>query len=164
MRPLLLAAAGFILSAPASAQQRWLLRGRSTQPLCDEDFSAFRFPPERGPLVPPEEWEDRALRPSLLFIQQEVCRCLPARRSHHPSEVKINLHIRPNAGQITLEYRVASPETQPLEQMVACLGAPTLMVEPMPYVSDIVTEYGREEEVLRYPILLGFEQDARSQR
>ena len=151
-RPILTAIACVLFTSPAAARAFPSFRLHSVHPICDQDFSDFRFPSLRGPFVPPEGLEERGLRPSLQYVQQEVCRCLPKRHRHQPSEIRVELHIRPNAGEVTLEYRVEPPWTRPMERMVGCLGEPTLTVEPMPYVTDIVTEDGREE-VLGYPIL-----------
>jgi hypothetical protein len=38
---------------------------------------------------------------------------------------------------------------------MACLGQPTLTVQPIRYVSDIVTKDGKRE-VLRYPLKVSF--------
>ena len=38
-----------------------------------------------------------------------------------------------------------------MSRMMACLGQPTLTVQPIRYVSDNVTKDG-EKEVLRYPL------------
>ena len=154
MKPFLFVSIAFgFLTTPASARDVPRFWGLSAHPICQVDFTEFSFPPERGPLVPPEGWEDRGLRPGLLFVQDALCRCLPNRRRHQPDAVRVALQIRPNAGQITMEYGVEQPWSRPVERMMACLGEPTLTVQPMPYVTDIVTPGGPKEEVLTYPLL-----------
>ncbi len=124
-------------------------------PICVGDLSTVPLN-MHGLLMRPVGFEDRALRPGLLNVQADVCRCLPRRRRHHPDAVMARLHIAPNKGEIQVEYILQStgPRTRPQGRMVPCLGTPTLRVEPMPYRSDMRDANGSADEVLVYPILL----------
>ena len=62
--------------------------------------------------------------------------------------------MKPNLGQIRIEYAVKEDKTPQLDRMLACMGEPRLTVDPMPYRSDIVYADGREEVFPRYPIRL----------
>ena len=105
-------------------------------------------------LLPPEGMIERGLRPSLLHIQREICRCLPQRQKHQPSHILARLAIQPNAGQIRVKYKTETPWTRPVNRMMECLGEPILSVEPMGYASDMITSEGRVEEVLGYFIMV----------
>ena len=87
---------------------------------------------------------------------------LPApRRRHHQLTVRAGLHIAPNAGEVTVRYRVEGPEgraaSRARARMRQCLGQPTLQVEPLPYRTDMVTDDGPVEEVLVFPIQVNLE-------
>ena len=127
----------------------------SPHPICTRDLSTVPLN-MRERLMRPAHLEERAIRPGLLHVQAEVCRCLPRRKRHHPGAVMARLHIAPNEGEVRVEYMLQSevPRTRPMEQMVTCLGSPTLMVEPIPYRSDMRDEDGPIEEILVYPILM----------
>ena len=128
----------------------------SRHPLCKKDFSEVRLPIEHRSFHGPEGFVERGIRPGLLYVQREVCRCLPRRRRHQPASVRANLGIQPNLGEVKVSYRVELPWSRPMRRMVVCLGEPTFTVEPMKYVSDIITEEGRLDEVLDYPLLFTF--------
>ena len=68
--------------------------------------------------------------------------------------VRAELHIAPNQGNVSVAYRVDRPWSPPVARMLACLGAPTLVVDPLPYRSDMVTEDGPVDEVLVFPIVV----------
>ena len=123
-------------------------------PICDSDLSTVSLN-IHGRLMRPVGLEERALRPGLLHVQADVCRCLPRRRRLHPDAIMARLHIAPNKGEVQVEYILQSigPHTHPQERMTPCLGHPTLQVEPMPYRSDMLDENGTRNEVLVYPIL-----------
>ena len=121
---------------------------------CSRDLSEFPFPVRPSPLTSPEGLVEGALRPGLTRVQRDVCRCLPRRRRHHPPVISAWLLIQPNAGAVTVEYRLQRPWSRPMTGMVECLGEPTLTIQPMSYVSDMITEDGRVEEVLRYPLIV----------
>ena len=123
-------------------------------PICAQDLSSVRVPMIRGVLGQPDGLVDRGLRPSLAYMQQEVCHCLPRNPRRQPAEILVQLHIRPNAGEVTLEYRVEPPWSRSVTRMMQCLGEPTLTVEPMDYRSDMITPEGRADEVLDYPVRL----------
>ena len=147
-----LCATWVVLSGSAAAYDPPTLQNHAENSLCERDFSEMRMPLIRGIFSQPEGIADRGLRPAIERIQQEVCSCLPRWRRHHPNELWVQLHIKPNAGEIRLEYLIEPPWSRPIQRMLACLGDPTLTVEPMPYQSDMLTSDGRVEEVLGYPI------------
>ena len=157
-----------LFSGAAKAATHPTIRHHPDSPLCEQDLSDLRLPRIRELLVLPEGLEDRGLRPGLLHVQQEVCRCLPRRRSHQPSVIWVLLHIKPNAGEVRVQYHIEPPWTRAMSRMVECLGEPILTVEPMKYRSDIITEDGPLEEVLSYPIEVELGEDGvrkgRSQR
>jgi hypothetical protein len=126
-------------------------------PFCETDMSTIELADFRDPLFSPLGLEQRAIRPGLRHVQQEICRCLPWWRRNQPSEVKSMLHIKPNEGEVRVVYSIATPRSRAENRMVACLGEPTLKVTPMPYKSDMITEYGPLDEVFEYPIIVGLE-------
>lgn len=126
----------------------------NVNPFCKQDLSEAPLPINPSRLVSPEGFVERGLRPGLLHIQKEVCRCLPRRARDQPEILLIKMHIKPNAGELVLEYQTDPPWSGPTRQMMGCLGKPTLAVEPMPYVSDMITEDGPAEKALVYPIKL----------
>jgi len=97
---------------------------------------------------------ERALRPGLMKVQEDTCRCLPKRRKNRPARVRANLHIEPNEGRMRLAYTVEPVGTPPIGRMLECLGEPELAFEPMRYVSDMVYSDGSRASVIRYPVLL----------
>jgi len=151
--PLLVSMTWMLLSPQSEAGTYPSLRHHPKHPFCAQDLSDLRLPTTGGPLVPPEGLVERGLRPGLMHVQQDVCRCLPRRRRHQPSVIRVQLHIKPNAGEVRVEYRIDPPWSRTMSRMVECLGEPTLTVEPMRYVTDMVTE-DAQEEVLGYPLIV----------
>ena len=147
-----LCAAWMLTAGTASAYDYPTLEHTPETPLCSSDFSTMRLPVIRGILQQPEGIADRGIRPAIDRIQQEVCRCLPRWRRNHPQELWATLHIKPNAGEIRLEYYLEPPWSRPTQRMLACLGEPTLTVESMPYSSDMLIDNKAVEESLGYPI------------
>ena len=131
--------------------------GAARHPICKQDLSTVNIAPIHGLLAPPADAEERALRPGLVSVQADVCRCLPRRRRHQPDGVLARLHIAPNRGEVRVSYQLhtnAEP-ARAVGRMQACLGMPTLLVEPMPYRSDMLDGDGQPlDEVLVYPLLL----------
>ena len=152
MKILLFCMTWMLFSAKAEARHHLIIRHQPDRPLCEQDVSDLRLPVIRGILQQPEGLVDRGLLPSLKHIQEEVCRCLPRRPPRQPEYILVQLHIKPNEGEVKLEYVIATPWTRPQKRMMLCLGEPTLNVEPMKYGSDIITEDGPMDEVLGYPI------------
>ena len=144
----------FMYVKPVEAKEYPVLHHTAENPLCEQDLSQVRLPPLIGLLVPPEGVEVRALRPGVMHVQQEVCRCIPRWRRHQPKHIVVQLHIQPNWGKVTVESTVETPWTRPQQRMMACLGKPTFTVDPMPYRSDIITPDGPREEGLGYNILV----------
>lgn len=126
-------------------------------PICKADLSDHSVPVSGGPLRAPPDLAERAIRPGLIQVQEDTCRCLPKRRKHRPDRVRATLHIKPNAGTMRLAYTVEPMGTPLIGQMLACMGQPELTFEPMVFVSDIVYSDGTRGNSLRYPVL--FEMD-----
>jgi hypothetical protein len=143
----------------AEARGSTTLYHRAEAPLCEQDLTEIRIPNLSGMLLPPEGMIEHGLRPSLLHIQREICRCLPQRPKHQPSHILARLSIQPNAGQIGVKYKTETPWTRPVNRMMDCLGEPTLSVQPMRYTSDMITSEGRVEEVLGYFIMVELGQE-----
>ena len=59
---------------------------------------------------------------------------------------------------MNIVYRKFEDPNRAMNRMMECLGEPTIEIKPMPYVSDIITPEGRREAVLKYPIVLIFEE------
>ena len=118
---------------------------------CAEDFSAY---PLRagGTFINSEQYLERAVRPGLLRVQDDLCRCMPRAVRNRPALVKANLHADPNAGEMRVEYIVDSPWSRPVRRMMKCMGEPMLRFEPIHYVSDIIYTDGREEVFPHYPV------------
>ena len=119
-------------------------------PICAADYSEFHLPINRWHL--PKDYAGRSVRPGLLYVQAELCRCLPRRRRHQPAEVFAQMHIQPNAGQVRVTYRIDPQDSARLQRMLQCLGEPSISVEPTPYVTDMVGDGVPIEEVLVYPL------------
>ncbi len=156
--PLFVCMTWMLFSTDAQANRFSSLRHHAKNPFCKQDLSEVQLPINSSPLVSPEGFVDRGLRPGILHIQKDVCRCLPRRKQHQPSLLSVQMHIKPNAGEIVLEYQADPPWSGPMSRTMACLGKPTLTVEPMRYVSDIITEDGRSEKALVYPVKLELRQ------
>ena len=160
MKFTLLVVAVWALSAGRAEARGWAkLHHEPEAPLCEQDLTERRVPNVSGVLVPPKGMVERGLRPSLIHVQREVCRCLPRRVRNQPEQVLARLQIQPNAGKIQVKYQTETPWTRPVSRMMECLGEPSLSVEPMHYVSDMITQEGREEEVLGYAILVELGQE-----
>ena len=134
----------------------WLILGlaQADRPsICNADLTKVRLSGEARSWLP-DNFLEGGIRPSLLRIQGDACRCIPRRVSKRPELVSASVWVKPNLGQIRIEYAVSEEPTPQLDRMLACMGEPRLTVEPMPYRSDIVYADGREEVFPRYPILL----------
>ena len=126
----------------------------SPHPICTTQLDT---PQRRSQLASRSAWPgglfvDGFIWPGILHVHQEVCRCLPRRKRHQPPIIRADLNISPNKGEVHVTYRIDGPQSRPTQRMMACLGEPTLSVEPMAYVSDMITQDGRAEEILVYPI------------
>ena len=108
----------------------------------------------------PKNFLEGAVRPGLLRVQEDVCRCLPRRSSQWPSLVTADLWVQPNKGKIRIEYELKEEQTPQIDRMLACMGEPNFTVEPMPYKSDIIYPDGREEVFPRYPVWLYLKEDS----
>ena len=87
-----------LLAAPAADAR--------PHPICAADLSEVQMSGGQALFLPPNQLEEHALRPGLLHVQAEVCRCLPRRRRHQPDVVRAWLNIALGEGQITVEYSV----------------------------------------------------------
>ena len=134
----------------------WLILGlaQATKPsICRADLTEVGLPGgDRSWL--PDDFLEGGIRPSLLRVQEDVCRCTPRRKGQWPEVVRASVWVKPNIGKIRIEYAVSEERTPRMDKMLACMGMPTLTVAPMPYKSDIVYPAGREEVFPRYPIWL----------
>lgn len=152
---LLLGMTWTLFPAQASMAGEPALPRHPKRAFCKQDLSAIRLPFHGGGFPAARSLKEHAVRPGLLHVQQELCRCLPRRKRRLPAEVDALLHIQPNAGVVTIHYTVAPSQNRGVGRMMACLGQPTLTVQPIRYVSDIVTKDGKRE-VLRYPLKVSF--------
>lgn len=127
-----------------------------THPICAVDLSTVQLSVGQALFLPPQQLEERALRPGLLYVQSEVCRCLPRRKRHQPDVVRAWLRIALGKGELTVEYGLEAAEEhhRSAQRMVACLGEPTLHMVPLQYRSDIRTAEGSGGEIMVYPLKL----------
>ena len=134
----------------------WLILGlaQAAKPsICSADLTEVGLPGGDRSWIP-DNFLEGSIRPSLLRIQDDACRCIPRRSRQRPEVVAASIWVKPNVGQIRIEYAVNEERTPQLDKMLACMGEPQLTVEPTPYRSDIVYADGREEVFPRYPVLL----------
>lgn len=159
-RPIAAPLALLLLAAPAAAGDAAPGHRSPARAFCAHDLTAVPLIRGTSP-ARPSRFAEGAIRPGLLHVQSELCRCLPPRRRHHQLTVRAGLHIAPNAGEVTVKYRVEGPEgraaSRARARMRQCLGQPTLQVEPLPYRTDMVTDDGPVEEVLLFPIQVNLE-------
>jgi hypothetical protein len=113
-------------------------------PVCTQDFLAYPLPIQVGSLSKPANFGERAVRPGLLRVQDDVCGCVPRRSSKWPALVKANLWVEPNQGKIRIEYIIDEERTRSIDRMLECMGEPKFSVEPMPYQTDIIYPDGRK--------------------
>ena len=124
----------------------------ATSPLCTQDFLHRPLPVASRLLSKPANFSEGAIRPGLLRVQEDLCRCLPRRSSKWPALVKSNLWVQPNLGKMRIEYIIDEERTKPIARMLECMGEPKFDIEPMPYKSDIIRPDGSEPVFPRYPI------------
>jgi hypothetical protein len=123
-------------------------------PICKQDLSDYPLPGREKAYWMPKNFLEGAVRPSLLRLQEDACRCLPRRSSRWPHVIVGDVWTQPNQGKIRIEYTIKEDATPQLERMLECMGEPILVVDPMPYKSDIVYPDGREEVFPRFPLWL----------
>ena len=119
---------------------------------CSDDLADFPIPLQGKEAWLPKNFREGGLRPGLLRVQKDLCRCVPRRRHHWPDVVIADVYVTPNQGQVRIEYGLKEPRTTRQGRMLTCMGQPQLTVAPMPYKSDMVYPDGREEVLPRYPI------------
>jgi len=117
-----------------------------------EDLSVFPLSLNGKEAWLPKNFKEGALRPGLMRVRDDLCRCLPRLLRHRPDLVKASLLIQPNEGKIGIDYTIDPPWSPEESRMLDCMGEPMMSVEPMPYKSDIIYTDGREESFPRYPI------------
>lgn len=122
--------------------------------VCSADISRHSFEHRQNRLWLPEGFYERAIRPSMLRLQHDACRCLPRRRSRRPKVAVGHVHVEPNAGRVVISYSLRGEDTPRLERMLRCMGAPSFTVEAMPYTSDIIYPDGRKEVLPPFPLWL----------
>ena len=96
-------------------------------PFCTQDLSDHPLPFSSGRHIEPDHLRERALRPGLMRLREDLCRCLPRWPRNRPALVKAHLHVDPNGGEMRVEYIVKPPWSRPVRQMVKCMGEPTLV-------------------------------------
>ena len=128
---------------------------------CREDVSAVDFDWQGRWGSPSEDDALRALRPSLVRFQDDVCRCTPRRRDW-PEMIKARLLVAPNEGEVMVTYHLTPPVSEAGLAMLACLGEPTVSFEPFPFTTDMITEDGRIT-TFNYTIVADLE-DARARK
>lgn len=150
---------GLTASTEASASEPGTRLFRASHPICRSDLSDVPLPEEGRLLSGPRDLDRHAIRPGILKVQDDICRCMPRSR-HQPARVRAELRIHPNEGRVDIHYMLDGPLSPPQKRMRSCLGSPTMDVTPMPYRSDMVTEDGPVDEVLKYPVHMILDEDA----
>ena len=92
--------------------------------------------------APPEHLAMRALRPSLVRFQEDVCRCLPRHRQW-PEMIEARMHVAPSQGEVVVTYHLTPPVSTAGLTLLACMRGATVTFEPFPYRTDMITEDGR---------------------
>jgi len=102
-------------------------------------------------------FEQRVLRPALMHVGRDLCRCMPVWRRKWPSMVKAYLVTDPNRGRTRVEYTIESSSSVTAGRMLTCMGQPVLTFEPIHFVSDIIRPDGSRGKFPRYPIFVAFD-------
>ena len=134
----------------------WLILGlaQAAKPsICSADLTEVGLPGGERSWIP-DNFLEGVFGPVCFASRTMLCRCIPRRPRQRPEVVAASIWVKPNVGQIRIEYAVNEERTPQLDKMLACMGEPQLTVEPTPYRSDIVYADGREEVFPRYPVLL----------
>ena len=141
--PLLLSVAVF--AAPPGRHAR-------KHPVCGSEPSEVEFRDLNGRMGVPRGLADVVLRPGLVRLQEDLCACLPRRRSRQPVAATAELRIRPNQGRVSVAWAVDAPLSKARLRLQRCLGAPAWEVAPLTHKSDMVVEGQPVEETIRYPL------------
>lgn len=131
-------------------------------PVCASEPSPVEFRDLNGRMGVPRGLADVVLRPGLLRLQEDLCACLPRRRSLHPVSATAELRIQPNPGRVWVAWAVDAPLDKARLRLQRCLGAPAWEVEPLPHKTDMVVEGEPVEETIRYPLRFVLRPDDRS--
>jgi hypothetical protein len=140
------------------------MAGAADPSLCSQDLSDYPLPMMGGPLSKPANFREGALRPGLLRLQDDLCRCVPRRSSKWPDIVIADLWVQPNKGTIRIEYTVKEQQSRQIDRMLECMGEPKVSVEPMPFQTDIIYTDGRAPVFPRYPVRVELADDRVRQR
>ena len=138
-----------------------MARAAEPPPFCSQDLSTFPLSLNGKDAWLPKNFKEGALRPGLMRVRDDMCRCLPRLLRHRPDMVKAALYIQPNKGKIRIEYTIEPPWSPQESRMLDCMGEPIMTVEAMPYKSDMVFADGREETFPRYPIWVELDNEPR---
>ena len=122
---------------------------------CRADLESLSIPWREGVGTPSREEAMRALRPSLLRIQEDICRCI-RKPQHWPEAVQAEVEVTPPMGIAVVRYRVAAELGAAGEELHACMGQPTVTFEAFAYRSDALTGDDRETR-FRYPFKVELE-------
>ena len=144
---------------------------------CRADLESLSIPWREGVGTPSREEAMRALRPSLLRIQEDICRCI-RKPQHWPEAVQAEVEVTPPTSACTasgqcwglqaevevtppmgiavVRYRVAAELGAAGEELHACMGQPTVTFEAFAYRSDALTGDDRETR-FRYPFKVELE-------
>lgn len=122
---------------------------------CRADLESLSIPWREGVGTPSQEEAMRALRPSLLRIQEDICRCI-RKPQHWPEAVQAEVEVTPPMGIAVVRYRVAAELGAAGEELHACMGQPTVTFEAFAYRSDALTGDDRETR-FRYPFKVELE-------
>jgi hypothetical protein len=139
------------------------IAGAAEPSFCSQDLLDYPLPMMPGVLSKPANFGEGALRPGLLRLQDDLCRCVPRRSSKWPDIVIAHLWLQPNKGKIRIEYMVKEEQSRQIDRMLECMGEPKFSVEPMPYQSDIIYSDGRKPVFPRYPVWVELKTHAESE-
>ena len=131
--------------------------------ICKSDISTYQLPPAAGGLSGPAGFTEGAVRPGLVRVRDDLCRCVPRRKSKWPDLLKSNLWVRPNEGKIRIEYMIDEERTKHIDRMLECMGEPEISVTPMPYKTDVVYTDGRKYVFPKYPLWIYLSEEAATQ-
>ena len=123
-------------------------------PFCSQDLSDIPRTVSVGTFIDAEKYRQRVVRPGLMRLQSDLCRCMPFWSRNRPASIKAHLHSKPNKGELRVEYIVKQPWSRPIRRMLKCMGAPKMTFEPIRYVSDMVLPDGKEETFPYFPLVI----------
>ena len=116
---------------------------------CRATLDDLRIPWPSRIGTPSEEEAMRALRPAMLRIQEDICRCV-RRPRHWPQTVDAKAEVYPNEGELLIRYSIDPDMGEHGDRLLACMATPRLTFTPFAYRSDALTGDDRER-MFRYP-------------